>query len=302
MWLLVQLLLIFTYIYLKEEFFMKRIAVLLATIIFLSSFVWACALESVNATSGEVSATADEASAYDKEILEIFEKKHLTEKEKNSLLRYLKHRYDIGYDGDDNTVLVYLTEHAINLYKQGKIEYNIESFKDIGAVSVVDIQKAYDYTSPNMYMLLLYLDKHDKQNVLDAIEKLNQREDILCSTPNIYLHSLNSTTAKPTVTPKKDVKKANPMKVTAKSKTVKAKKLKKSKVTVSAITVKDAKGKVTYRKLSGSKKLSVTKKGKITVKKGTKKGAYKIKVKITAKGNSKYLSKSVTKTVRVKVK
>ncbi len=97
-------------------------------------------------------------------------------------------------------------------------------------------------------------------------------------------------------------KRLNPMKVTAKAKTVKAKKLKKSKVTVSAITVKNAKGKVTYKKLSGSKKLTVTKKGKITVKKGTKKGTYKLKVKITAKGNSKYLEKSVTKTVKVKVK
>ncbi len=97
-------------------------------------------------------------------------------------------------------------------------------------------------------------------------------------------------------------KKANPMKVTAKTKTVKAKKLKKSKVTVTAITVKNAKGKLSYKKLSGSKKLSVTKKGKITVKKGTKKGTYKLKVKITAKGNSKYSARSVTKTVKIKVR
>ena len=97
-------------------------------------------------------------------------------------------------------------------------------------------------------------------------------------------------------------KKANPVKVTAKTKTVKAKKLKKGKLTVKALTVKNAKGKVSYKKLSSSKKLTLTKKGKITVKKGTKKGIYKIKVKITAKGNSKYLAKSVTKTVKIKVK
>ena len=112
-------------------------------------------------------------------------------------------------------------------------------------------------------------------------------------------------TAKPTqpqTAKAETAKKENTLKVTAKAKSVNAKKLKKSKVTVSAITVKNAKGKVSYKKLSGSKKLSVTKKGKITVKKGTKKGTYKLKVKITAKGNSQYLARSVTKTVRVKVK
>ncbi len=97
-------------------------------------------------------------------------------------------------------------------------------------------------------------------------------------------------------------KKANTIKVTAKTVTVKAKKLKKGKLTVKALTVKNAKGKVTYKKLSGSKKLTVTKKGKITVKKGTKKGTYIIKVKITAKGNSQYLEKSVAKMVKVRVK
>ena len=97
-------------------------------------------------------------------------------------------------------------------------------------------------------------------------------------------------------------KKANPMKVTAKAKTVKAKKLKKSKVTVSAITVKNAKGKVTYKKLSGSKKLTLTKKGRIIVRKGTKKGAYNIKVRVLAKGTKTYAAKTVIKKIKIKVK
>ena len=97
-------------------------------------------------------------------------------------------------------------------------------------------------------------------------------------------------------------KQANPIKVTAKTKTVKAKKLKRTKVTVNALTVKKAKGEVKYKKLGGSKKLTVNKKGKITIKKGTKKGTYKIKIKITAKGTKKYKSKTVTKKVTVKVK
>ena len=102
----------------------------------------------------------------------------------------------------------------------------------------------------------------------------------------------------------KAAKKANTAKIKAK-KTVKVKykKLKKKAQSVKAITVKKAKGKVTYKKLKGSsKKLSVTKAGKVKVKKGTKKGTYKIKVKVTVKGNSSYAAKSKTVTIKVKVK
>ena len=131
--------------------------------------------------------------------------------------------------------------------------------------------------------------------VIDCIRK-NNLETRIGRAENIP-------TVQPTaISTCKDDKKANTMKVTVKTKNVKAKRLKKGKVTVTAITVKNAKGKLIYKKLSGSKKLTVTKKGKITVKKGTKKGTYRLKVKITAKGNSQYLEKSVTKTVKVRVK
>ena len=69
-----------------------------------------------------------------------------------------------------------------------------------------------------------------------------------------------------------------------------------------AIIVTGAKGKVTYTKTSGSKKLTIKNDGTITVKKGTKKGTYTIKVKVTAKGNSAYKAKSKTVTVKIKVK
>ncbi|MBQ5398706.1 MAG: hypothetical protein IIU14_04620 [Ruminococcus sp.] len=97
-------------------------------------------------------------------------------------------------------------------------------------------------------------------------------------------------------------KKENPIKVTAKTKTVRFKKLKKSRLTVSVLTVKNARGKVSFKKISGSKALSLTKKGKITIKKGTKRGIYKLKIRITAKGNSKYAEKSVVKNVKIIIK
>lgn len=68
--------------------------------------------------------------------------------------------------------------------------------------------------------------------------------------------------------------------------------------TVDFIDVDNAKGKVSYKKVSGSKRLTVNKKtGKVTIKKNTKAGSYEAKVKITAKGNSKYLP--VTKTITI---
>lgn len=98
-------------------------------------------------------------------------------------------------------------------------------------------------------------------------------------------------------------KSSQKMTVKAATKKLKAKKVKKAKQTVKAITVKNAQGKVTYKKVSGSKKLTVNAKtGKITVKKGTKKGTYKINVKVTAAGNGNYKAASKTVTVKIKVK
>ncbi len=93
------------------------------------------------------------------------------------------------------------------------------------------------------------------------------------------------------------------MTVKANTKTVKAAKLKKAKQAVKGtITVKNAKGKVTYAKKSGSAKLTISKKGVVTVKKGTKKGTYKIKVNVKAAGNVNYKAAAKVVTVTVKVK
>ena len=114
-----------------------------------------------------------------------------------------------------------------------------------------------------------------------------------------------------TITPKKIkwriVKAANPMKLKPKTATVRKSKVKKKAQKLARYKVltftKSAKGKVTYKKLSGSSKLSIARTtGQVTVKKKTKKGTYKIKVKVTAAGTSSYkaLSKNVTVTVKVK--
>lgn len=95
---------------------------------------------------------------------------------------------------------------------------------------------------------------------------------------------------------------SNSLTVKSKKVTVKYSKLRKKNQLIAqknAFSVNQAKGKVTYKKTSGNKKIAVSSAGKITVKKGLKKGTYKIKVKITAAGNSMY--KSAAKTVKITV-
>ena len=100
------------------------------------------------------------------------------------------------------------------------------------------------------------------------------------------------------------VKKKQPMTVKPVLKKVSFKKLKKrAQVIKDALIVKNNKGKISYKKIGGSKKLTINKKtGKITVKKKTKKGTYKIKVRVTATGNSLFKAGSKLVTVKIKVK
>ena len=100
-------------------------------------------------------------------------------------------------------------------------------------------------------------------------------------------------------------KAANTMKAKAKKLKVKAAKLKKAKKkfkAAAAFKVTGAQGKVSYRKVSGSSKVSVSSKGAVMVKKGTARGTYKVKVAVSAAGdaNTDKGVKVVTLVVRVK--
>ena len=95
--------------------------------------------------------------------------------------------------------------------------------------------------------------------------------------------------------------------MTAKGKTVKLKAAevakKKQKIKAAkAITVSGAKGKVTYKKVKGNKKIKVSSGGKITVKKGLKKGTYKVRICVTDAGSASVAAKEQVVTVRIKVK
>ena len=60
--------------------------------------------------------------------------------------------------------------------------------------------------------------------------------------------------------------------------------------------------KVTYAKKSGNKKITISKAGKVTVKKGLKKGTYTVKVKVNVAATANTNKGTIIKTFKVKVK
>ena len=124
------------------------------------------------------------------------------------------------------------------------------------------------------------------------------------STLTLYWDTLKKISNDTGDTEKPAVKQKNPTirtKVSSKTFTVSLLKKKSQSFTLGASV--NSKGKLSYKKTSGSSGISVNSKtGKITVKKGMKKGNYKIKVQIkaAAKGNYKAGTKTVTLIVKVK--
>ncbi len=96
---------------------------------------------------------------------------------------------------------------------------------------------------------------------------------------------------------KKAKQKIKKVKIKGKKK-LKAKKLKKKAVKVKLKVKRTGKGKLKFKRIS--KRLKVNKKGKVTVKKGTKKGVYKVKVKV--KKTKRNYKASKWKKVKIRVK
>ncbi|MCR5652751.1 MAG: hypothetical protein K6F88_03030 [Ruminococcus sp.] len=179
----------------------------------------------------------------------------------------------------------YIEDFRSKLYESKLPNYLSETELEELALDAA-YKKGFQNNSNYHTIVAAYLKEKGKQKVLDAVKEIEKRDDVISVEPNFIEIVANQLT--------------NPMKITVKTKTVKYKDIKKAKRIVAPITVKKAKGKVIYKKLSGSKKLSLKSNGKIVVKKGSKKGTYTAKIKVTAKGNSTY--KSASKTVKVKVK
>ena len=92
------------------------------------------------------------------------------------------------------------------------------------------------------------------------------------------------------------------IKVSATKKFSYAKLKKKAQKRKLAAAATDTKSRITYKKVSGSRKITVSKTGVIKVAKGTKKGTYRIKVRIAATATSNYYKRTVRKVIKVVVK
>ena len=102
------------------------------------------------------------------------------------------------------------------------------------------------------------------------------------------------------------VRSANPMTVSPRTYKLKYKKIKKKAKAVArskVLTIKNAKGILTFKKLSGNKKILINaKNGVVTVKKKLKRGTYKVKVQVTSSGDANYTKKIKTVTFKIKIK
>ncbi len=103
-------------------------------------------------------------------------------------------------------------------------------------------------------------------------------------------------------------KKSNPLKIKGRTAIVKRKALKKKGQTLAVEKVikftRKGMGQMTFAKISGNKKITISKTtGKVTVKTGLKKGVYKIKIKVKAAGSPNYKASAwKTATFKIKVK
>ena len=97
-------------------------------------------------------------------------------------------------------------------------------------------------------------------------------------------------------------KAASAIKVKTTSKSFKLAKVKKKAQSFSIGASVNSKGKLTYKKVSGKKQVTINKSGKVSVKKKTKKGTYKIKVKVSSAATANYKAAAKTVTITVKVK
>ena len=207
--------------------------------------------------------------------------------------------YVVGEDGKTGTAIV----TGAGKYA-GTVSTTYEIKKDIVALSKASIKlskTSYGYNG-----------KAKKPGVTVKVDgvKVDPSEYTVS-----YSNNKNAGTGKVTITAKDDsevIKGSKTMtitiakatnKVTASdvTKSYKVKTLKAKKATFK-LSAKAKAGKISYKKVSSGKKITVSKNGTVTVAKGLKKGTYKVKVKVTAASSTNYKAASKTMTVTVKVK
>ena len=183
---------------------------------------------------------------------------------------------------------------------QSVTEADIQRFKAIDALAAT-LTSMYEnvnlglYTKESVTQFKSTLD--NASQVLEAsdsstLQLMKAKSSVLIARKNLVKKAANTIAAKGK-TVKVKAKKVGKNKIVAKKKTIGRAK---------AFKTTNAQGKVTFAKVKGNKKISVSSSGKVVVKKGLKKGVYKVTVTVSAAGNDNYLpgNKNVTLKVRVK--
>ena len=179
-------------------------------------------------------------------------------------------------------------------------ESEMQRFNAIDALAVTLTSMYEDvnlgkYTTKSVTQFKSALD--DASKVLEAadsstLDLMKAKTNVLIARKNLVKKAADTLVAKGK-TIKVKAKKVGKNKIIAKKKTIGRAK---------AFSVTKAQGKVTFAKVKGNKKITVSSTGKVVVKKGLKKGTYKVTVKVSAAGNGDYLAGSKTVALKVRVK
>ncbi|MBP5772780.1 MAG: hypothetical protein J6W35_01785 [Eubacterium sp.] len=163
------------------------------------------------------------------------------------------------------------------------------------SVSVTAKPMTYNKTAQVPVIVKVVVDNRvliEGTDYLVVVAKVTNAGKYIVTTQVIGIgHYEGTVTKKVTVT----VNKAKQKLKNTKKRKIKYKKVKKKKVKIKLKVKSTGTGKIKYKRVS--KKLKVSKKGKVTIKKGTKKGTYKVKVKALANGNYK-----ATKWKKIKIR
>ena len=212
----------------------------------------------------------------------------------------------IGLTAEDVSKLGVGTYYLYQFVKYDSKNYEINGFGRSITIEkrnakIVMTNTSVKYTGKAVDLTTLFtidgLVNDDDLNVIvntvgDVKDPVNAGKYELVATANNANYNIEEVRATLTITKlASKVKKVSPLK-----KSVKAGKSFKLKAT------KVGDGKVSFKKASGNKKITVNKAGKVTVKKGLKKGKYSVKVKVTVAASKNYKKATATKTLKITVK
>lgn len=164
------------------------------------------------------------------------------------------------------------------------------------------------FTIPNItedgIYLNMYIDAMGMaQDVYMTLDYANAKKTETSGSDTTTASKPNTKTESKPATKPVSKKQMPAIKVKVTSKVLKAKALKKKAQTIDIKPSVNSKGKLSFKKISGSGKIKVNKNtGKLTVKKATKKGNYTVKLQVTAAAKGNYKAARKTITIKIKVK